>query len=101
MSDQLALDTIKILALGTFSFVLAFLWTPCLTNFLYKHQLWRKKVRDKAIDGQEVTFFKKFHSEGEVNVPRFGGLLIWVTALVLVVFFFFISRIGDFGGWRS
>mgnify|MGYP001557919790 CR=1 FL=1 len=32
-------------------FILAFLLSGPLISFLYKHQLWRKEVRQKAIDG--------------------------------------------------
>ncbi len=90
---DLAVDVIKIFFLGTIGFSLAFLFTPILTHFLYKYKLWKKEVRIKTIDKQDLTFFKKFHSEGEVNIPRFGGLLIWVTTLFLIFVFFFISKI--------
>jgi len=71
--------------------VVAFLLTPALTHFLYKYRLWRKDVRTKSIDNKDLVYFKKFHSEKEVRVPRFGGLLIWVTVLVLALFFFLLS----------
>lgn len=87
-----AIDVIKIFSLGTLSFLLAFLFTPLLTKFLYQHQLWRKTVRTKAIDGKELTYFQRFHGQGEINVPRFGGLLIWITPLALAVLFFFLSK---------
>lgn len=90
---NLTVDVIKIFSLGTFGFVLAFLFTPFLTNFLYKHRLWKKEVREKTIDKKDLTIFKQFHSEGEVHIPRFGGLLIWVTTLFLIYFLFLISKI--------
>jgi phospho-N-acetylmuramoyl-pentapeptide-transferase len=92
---EAAVDVIKIFTLGAASFVLAFLLAPALTNFLYKKKLWRKEVRTKAIDGGEVTTFQKFHSEGETHIPRFGGVLIWVTTLILILFFFLLSQITD------
>lgn len=95
MSD-ITISVIKIFVLGFFGFILAFSVTPILTNFLYRHKMWRKTVRTKSIDGRELSVFKKFHSEKEVNVPRFGGLLIWITALVLAFFFSFLSLISDF-----
>jgi phospho-N-acetylmuramoyl-pentapeptide-transferase len=94
---DLAVDVIKIFSLGTIGFVLAFLFTPLLTNFLYKHKLWKKIAREKAIDKKDLAIFKQFHSEGETNVPRFGGLLIWVTVLFLIFFFFLISKITNIG----
>jgi phospho-N-acetylmuramoyl-pentapeptide-transferase len=92
---ETAIDVIKIFTLGALGFILAFLLTPILTHFLYKYKLWRKEVRTKAIDGGEVPTFQKFHAEGETRIPRFGGLLIWVTVLILIFLFFGISQITD------
>ncbi len=88
-------SVVKVFSLGTISFLFAFLLTPALTNFLYKNKFWRKEVRDKAIDGGEVTFFKKFHSKGETKIPRMGGLLIWVTVAILSFLFFVLSILFD------
>ncbi|MDO8601436.1 MAG: hypothetical protein Q7R46_01995 [bacterium] len=88
-----AIDVIKIFTLGAISFLTAFWFTPLLINFLYKYKLWRKEVRQKAIDGKDLTYFQKFHSEGETQVPRLGGLLIWVVPLILAVLFFLLSKI--------
>ena len=92
---EAAIDVIKIFALGTLSFVVAFLLTPALTYFLYKYKLWRKEVRQKAIDGGGVSIFQKFHTEGETHIPRSGGFLIWTTTLILIFLFFGISKITD------
>jgi len=92
---EITINVIKIFVLGVAGFLLAFLLTPALTHFLYKHKLWRKEVRKKAIDGGEVPVFQKFHSEEETRTPRFGGLLIWVTVLILIFLFFGISQITD------
>lgn len=90
---ELAINVIKIFALGAFGFSLAFLLTPVLTHFLYKYKLWKKVVRDKTIDRGEMPIFKKFHGEGETSIPRFGGLLIWITTLILIFLFFGISKV--------
>ncbi|MFH1509767.1 MAG: hypothetical protein ABID67_01280 [Candidatus Nealsonbacteria bacterium] len=92
---EAAIDVIKVFTLGTLGFLFAFLFTPFLLKILYKHKLWRKEVRDKAVDGGDLTFFKKFHSEGEVNIPRGGGVLIWISVLVLILLFYFLSRVTD------
>ena len=92
VSMDLTIDVIKIFVLGAGSFILAFWLTPILTHFLYKHKLWRKEKRTKSIDGRELVYFKKFHSEKEVHVPRFGGLLIWTSVLILSLIFFLLSK---------
>jgi len=93
-----AIDVIKIFSLGTFSFLLAFWLTPFLTKILYKYKLWRKTVRTRAIDGKKLTYFQKFHSEGETHTPRFGGLLIWVAPCFLAGFFYLLAK-ADTGIW--
>jgi len=89
---EITIDVIKIFVLGALSFILAFWLTPILTHFLYKYKLWRKEVRTKSIDGKELTFFQKFHAKEERHVPRFGGLLILGSALILAVFFLLFSK---------
>lgn len=93
--DISSVDIIKVLLLGSLGFLVAFLITPCLTNFLYKNKLWKKKVRDTSIDGKDIPIFKKYHSTGEVNVPRMGGILIWLTTLILAFLLYFLSSITD------
>jgi len=88
---NLTINVIKIFNLGALAFAAAFLLTPVLTHFLYKYKLWRKKVRTKSIDNKELVYFKKFHSEKEVHVPRLGGLLIWISVLFLAVLFVVLS----------
>jgi len=93
-----AIDTLKLFALGTFSFLLAFWLTPFLTRILYKYKLWRKTVRTKAVDGKDLTYFQKFHSEGETHTPRFGGLLIWMVPCLLAGFLYLLAK-ADTGIW--
>jgi phospho-N-acetylmuramoyl-pentapeptide-transferase len=92
---EAAIDVIKIFTLGAVAFIVAFLWTPFLTHFLYKYKLWRKEVRQKSIDGGEVSVFQKFHREGETNIPRMGGILIWGTVLVTIFLFWLVAQLTD------
>lgn len=88
---DITINAIKIFNLGALGFAVAFLLTPVLTYFLFKYKLWRKEVRTKSIDGKELVYFKQFHSEREVRVPRFGGLLIWVSVAILALIFALLS----------
>lgn len=92
--SELAFGIIKIAFWGAGAFVLAFLLTPALTNILYKHQLWRKSVRTKALGGGETPYFQKFHGTDEVRIPRFGGVLIWITPPLLALLAIILSKIG-------
>jgi phospho-N-acetylmuramoyl-pentapeptide-transferase len=60
-----------------------------LTHFLYKYKLWKKEARTKAISGEEAPVFYKLHKDRETKTPRMGGLLIWIT-VVIVIFLFFL-----------
>jgi len=94
--DDLSISVLKILTLSTIGFFLSFLLTPLLNHFLFKYKFWRKEVRNKSIDGREVPFFTKFHSEGEMNTPRGGGILIWLSTLIIAFVFFATFKILDF-----
>ena len=92
---NLTVDIIKIFILAIVTNVLALLWTPFLTNFLYKYKLWKKEARNKTITGEEAPVFYQLHKKRETKAPRFGGLLIWVTVLFVIYFFYFLSKITD------
>jgi len=84
---------IKIFGLAALASVVAYLWCPLLTNFLYKHKLWKKSARQKAITGEDAVVFNGLHKEKEVGTPRMGGLLIWITILIVIFLFFLLSLI--------
>ncbi|MDD5043085.1 MAG: phospho-N-acetylmuramoyl-pentapeptide-transferase [Patescibacteria group bacterium] len=80
---------IKIFILTTLSFIVTILWTPALTHFLYKYKL-GKKIRDE----KSAPIFSKMH-RGKSGTPTMGGLLIWITTLVLALVFFYLSSYFD------
>ena len=94
-NPAIIINAIKIFALAALAAAFAVVITPFLSNFLYKHKLWRKEARNKTITGEEATVFHQLHQEREVAVPRFGGLLIWVTTILIVLLFFLLSKISD------
>lgn len=89
----LGFNVIKIFGLAALASAIAILWCPLLTNFLYKHKLWKKTARQKAITGEDAVVFNGLHKEKEVGTPRMGGLLIWITILIVIFFFFLLSLI--------
>lgn len=80
-------NIIKVLGMAAIASVLAVFWCPLLTNFLYKHKLWKKEARLKAISGEDAIIFNSLHKERETRVPRMGGLLIWITTAVIIFSF--------------
>ena len=83
MQENIILDVsalMKIFELAFLGFVLAMLWTPILTNFLYKWQIAKKIKKEKS------PIFSKLHQKKE-NTPSMGGLLIWITVLIITLIF--------------
>ncbi|MFA7253290.1 MAG: phospho-N-acetylmuramoyl-pentapeptide-transferase [Patescibacteria group bacterium] len=63
------------------SFIIAVIWTPLLTNFLY-----RNKIGKRIRDSKDAPIMAKLH-EKKAGTPTMGGLLIWVTTAVLTLAF--------------
>lgn len=83
------IDIIKILILTAISFVLTILLTPLLTHFLYKYRLGKQIRSDDS-----APIYAKLHAK-KAGTPTMGGLLIWVTTLVLAVGFFYLDYLTD------
>ncbi len=64
--------------LTSLSFVVAMLWTPLFTDFLFKNRL-GKRIRKTGFDEKKAPIFYNLH-KGKENTPTMGGLLIWITA---------------------
>jgi len=89
-------QVIRIFGLGCFTFLLSLLIMPKFTNFIYRHQLWRKKDKDKSIDGKKLEVVSKFHGGEGTRIPRVGGVIVWSIPL-LVAFIFFSLSLFDIG----
>lgn len=85
MLDAFAIS--KILVLATLAFVLAIAWTPLLTHFLYRYRM-GKSIRSAV----SAPMFAKLHAK-KAGVPTMGGLLMWVTPLVLAFVFYAVAAI--------
>ena len=94
----LTFNVIKILGISAVASAIAVLWCPFLIHFLYKHKLWKKEARTKAISGEDAVIFNALHKERETKVPRMGGLLICVTTVVVIFLFYILSLVFP-GSW--
>ncbi len=81
---------IRILFLTALAFIFTVAWTPLLTNFLYKYRL-GKKIRNSG----ETPVFTKMHSH-KAGTPTMGGLLVWITALIMIFVFFYLAKFTSF-----
>ncbi|MDD3778214.1 MAG: phospho-N-acetylmuramoyl-pentapeptide-transferase [Patescibacteria group bacterium] len=77
---------IRILFFATLSFIFAILSTPLLTHFLYKYKL-GKKIRNSGT----TPVFSQLHAH-KAGTPTMGGILIWGTVLILILFFYGIAK---------
>lgn len=49
-------------------------------------------MRKEALGGGTVPFFQKFHGEGELKTPRFGGVLIWLVPPAVALIFLLLAQ---------
>ena len=78
------INVLKVFAPSAIAFFIGILLTPVLTNFLYKHKLWKKKAGKVAPDGRETPIFNELHKDKEIGTPRMGGVVIWASALLTI-----------------
>ena len=82
-----ALEIVKVLFLTAISFILAMSMTPAWTHFLYKYKL-VKNIRSEG----NTPIYSKLHKT-KAGTPTMGGVLIWLTVLVIALFFFWVHQL--------
>ncbi len=85
------IDVFKVFVPATVAFFIGIILAPALTHYLYKHKMWKKKARENGLGGGGTPIFNNLHKEKEVGTPRMGGILIWVSVLIVVVIFRLLS----------
>jgi len=76
------LDIVKVLLPATLGFFVGMGITPTIANYLYKNKMWKKTVKSVAVDGHATPVFSALHKDREVNTPRLGGVIIWLSAFI-------------------
>ena len=88
------LSALKILIPTLVSFIVGILITSPLTDFMYKHKMWKKKSRSTANTEAISEDFKKIHNElEEGNTPRVGGVIVWISILLTIIITFLFQYI--------
>jgi phospho-N-acetylmuramoyl-pentapeptide-transferase len=89
-------DTIRHLFLIFGSLISAFLLTiavaPSFIKLLYRFKCY-KQIRELASTGEKATIFQSLHLKKK-GVPTMGGILVWGTALVVILLSGLSSSIG-------
>lgn len=80
-------EIIRILFFSALSFIFAILSAPLLAHFLYKYKL-GKNIRNNG----KTPIYSKLHAH-KAGTPTMGGVLIWGTVLVLILFFYIFLKI--------
>ncbi|OHA15287.1 MAG: hypothetical protein A3G52_04225 [Candidatus Taylorbacteria bacterium RIFCSPLOWO2_12_FULL_43_20] len=79
-TSVLTLDILsQIIGFSILSCFLSFLWSPILTNFLYKYKITRKGHYDPTLHLES--------RKDKIDVPVMGGLLVIVTVAFITVLF--------------
>ncbi len=84
-------NIVRIFVVATLAFFLTLVLTPLWTKILYKFKL------GKQIRAEGAPVFNKLHRTKE-GTPTMGGFLIWLTAAILTLGFWYFSETTD-GLW--
>ncbi|MES2315359.1 MAG: hypothetical protein V4486_01335 [Patescibacteria group bacterium] len=83
------INLLKISIPTAMAFFLGLLITPVATHFFYKYKMWKRHSRKG--NGVSEDFQKIHNEEGELNTPRVGGMIIWVSVLLTTGLFYLAS----------
>ena len=88
-------NLIRLLMLAALAAGVAMVLAPILINFLHRIQFWKKNARTKTITGEEAEVFHTLHKEKETTVPRGGGILVWLSTLIVIFFALGLSQLSS------
>lgn len=86
-------DIVKVVLPAVMSFIVGIFLTPFVTKFLYSHKMWKKKSGKVSMDGKPTPIFNELHKDKEVNTPRMGGVIIWLSAFITILGISLFSRL--------
>lgn len=83
------INVVKVLFPSAAAFFIGILITPLLTKYFYKYKMWKKSSRSHS---ETSADFVKIHNEkGELNTPRVGGIIIWLSVLLVIFVIYLVS----------
>lgn len=85
------LDVVKIFLPTAVAFFVGIAITPFVTDFLYRHKMWKKSSVKLSMDGREASITSKLHNDEERKTPRMGGVVVWGSVTITVLAFFLLS----------
>ena len=85
-------DIIKVLVPACTAFVAGMALTPILSHYLYKYKAWKKNAGKTGLDGAPAHEFNILHGLHETRAPRFGGIVVWASALITILGIALVAR---------
>ena len=85
------IDVVKIFLPTAVAFFIGIAGTPFLTDFLYRHKMWKRSSVKLTMDGKEATISSKLHNDEERKTPRMGGVVVWGSVTITIFFFFVLA----------
>ncbi len=95
---EIYLQAAKMFTYFGLAFLIAMWLSPFLIALLKGLKFWKKTSRKMSATGEKLTVTAQFYKENEENedrkkTPRAGGILIWVTTLLLALIFWVALKI--------
>ncbi len=82
-------NLLKIIIPTALAFLVGLSITPVATHFFFKYKMWKKYSR--SIDATAPDFQKIHNEKEELNTPRVGGIIIWVSVILVVFLYYLVS----------
>lgn len=76
-------DVVKVILPAALAFFVGIGITPVISDYLYKHKMWKKKAGKKDPSGNATPIYDKLYKNRDVNTPRMGGIVIWSSAILV------------------
>lgn len=85
-------DIVKVFFPAIISFIIGIAVTPVISDYLYKNEMWKKKAGKIDVQGNATPIFNELHKNKEINTPRMGGIVIWLSVFITTLFIWIISH---------
>ena len=79
-------NVVRVFTVATVAFFVTLIITPLWTKVLYKYKLGKGVIRES-----NAPIFSELHKK-KIGIPTMGGVVIWVTVIVLTIGFWLISK---------
>ncbi|MBU6430890.1 MAG: hypothetical protein KGJ58_01745 [Patescibacteria group bacterium] len=83
------INVVKVLFPSALTFFIGLLITPILTKYFYRHKMWKKSSR--SLSKTSADFVKIHNEKGEMNTPRVGGIIIWLSVFLTIFVIYLVS----------